>query len=170
MATTTRSERYLAKVDRREPNECWPWLASTNPCGYGTFSGGIDENGVRQQLAHRFGYALQVGPIPSGLQVCHTCDNPPCQNPAHWFLGTHRENHEDKIKKGRQGPPVRLNGSTNPNAKLTDREIAEIRRRWCTGQTQTHLALAYGVAQSHISRIVNRRQRRQPNTSIPLDS
>lgn len=84
MGTTARDplERYLEKVDRRGPDDCWEWTAARFDKGYGAF-----RLGDKQMKAHRFGYEAQIGPIPEGQYVLHRCDNPPCQNPTHWFLG-----------------------------------------------------------------------------------
>lgn len=80
-------ERFWTKVDRRGPDECWPWLDSTAPRGYGRFW-----DGHRQQQAHRAAYELLVGPIPDGLQIDHLCRNRGCVNPAHLEPVTQREN------------------------------------------------------------------------------
>jgi len=75
---------------------CWEWARSRKSTGYGvTYRNG------RQILAHRLAYETAVGPIPDGMFVCHHCDNPPCINPAHLFLGNHRDNVRDCIAKGR---------------------------------------------------------------------
>lgn len=82
----TAEERYWPKVERREDDECWPWLGYLNRDGYGQFRG----NG--EVLSHRFGYAVTVGPIPEGLTLDHLCRNRACQNPAHLEPVTMREN------------------------------------------------------------------------------
>lgn len=92
----TLEKRFWERVDKRAPQECWPWLGRTNALGYGT----IDDKGT-SKLAHRVSYELHVGPIPENHLVCHDCDNPPCCNPAHLFLGTDTENIQDMINKGR---------------------------------------------------------------------
>ncbi len=83
---------------------CIEWQGYKNKSGYGRkrFNG-------RLQLVHRIAYMLSQGgrPIPSGLLVCHKCDNPPCVNPAHLFLGTHKDNCQDAIRKGRINPSAR---------------------------------------------------------------
>jgi hypothetical protein len=79
----TLEERFWAKVDKSGgPSACWLWTASTNK-GYGQLE--IDG---RPEGAHRIAYKLSIGPIPNGLSVCHSCDNPPCCNPSHLFLGS----------------------------------------------------------------------------------
>lgn len=88
--------RFWAKVDRRGPDECWPWLAVTNHGGYGMVS--VD-NVMRR--AHRVAWELVNGPIPEGIKVLHRCDVRACCNPGHLFLGTQRANIDDMVAKGR---------------------------------------------------------------------
>lgn len=78
------------------PDECWPWQAARRRRGYGTFT--VNH---RSLVSHRIAYQLATGENPGDLFVCHTCDNPPCCNPAHLFLGTHRENMRDMVSKRR---------------------------------------------------------------------
>lgn len=96
------------------------WL---NPKGYGR----IRCRGKKTQT-HRAVYEEFVGPIPAGLLVCHTCDNPPCCNPEHLFLGSHSENQLDAVSKGRQGM---MHGEAHPSSKLTMEIARQIRQ--CRG-------------------------------------
>jgi hypothetical protein len=73
---------------------CWEWQGPKYPSGYGYLDG---------KSVHRLIYEILVEPIPDGMMVCHKCDNPPCCNPAHLFLGTAQDNCDDMIRKGRQG-------------------------------------------------------------------
>ena len=80
-----------------EPNSgCWLWDGAVNNDGYGTiFRGG------KQHKVHRLAWEEAHGPIPDGLNVCHTCDVPACCNPAHLFLGSQQDNMQDCLGKGR---------------------------------------------------------------------
>src|SRR6266568_5052152 len=81
----------LSYVDRREPDDCWEWTGKRNKLGYG-WTSSIRGTSL-SQLAHRRVYEILVEPIPSGLLCLHRCDNPPCCNPNHLFLGTHQDNN-----------------------------------------------------------------------------
>jgi hypothetical protein len=102
----TLAERFWSKVDKRGPDECWPFTGRTNGNGaypgYGWIRG--PEANRRPLAAHRISWELHNGPIPDGLFVLHKCDFPPCTNPAHLFLGTNRDNMRDAAAKGRIGP------------------------------------------------------------------
>jgi hypothetical protein len=92
------AERFWSKVDKRGPNECWEWTASRNWAGYGKF-GVSTAHGV--EGAHRVSLWLSGRETPKGMHVDHLCRNPPCVNPNHLEVVTHREN----LMRGR-GPEV----------------------------------------------------------------
>ena len=87
------AERLASRVIKT--TGCWQWLGATH-AGYGVF--GFNRQMMR---AHRVSYELYVGPIPPGLSVLHRCDNPPCTNPDHLFVGTQLDNMRDMCAKGR---------------------------------------------------------------------
>ena len=94
--TTTIEERFWAKVDRRCEGECWPWIGSCFPNGYGAFKS------ERMTTAHRAAYELLVGPIPEGLHLDHLCRNRVCVNPAHLDPVTAAENNRRAAAARRQ--------------------------------------------------------------------
>lgn len=93
------AERFWAKVDRRGPEECWPWIGTIDVYGYGALS-----RDGRVVKAHRMALELHSGVIPDNHSVCHRCDNPPCCNPAHLFAASQAENLLDMYRKGRARP------------------------------------------------------------------
>jgi hypothetical protein len=99
------ASRFWAKVDRSGgPEVCWLWTAGTKSSGYGEFS---FQGGSRP--AHQVAWELANGePFPEGMFGCHHCDNPPCVNPAHIFVGTTADNMHDALSKGRLPRSVRL--------------------------------------------------------------
>lgn len=96
--TDIRIERFWAKVEKAGDDECWLWTAATNGYGYGALSIG---NGINTS-AHRFAWALHFGEFDEDAWVLHHCDNPPCVNPAHLFLGDPLANVQDMDAKGRR--------------------------------------------------------------------
>lgn len=149
-------ERYEAKVDRSAGEDgCHPWMAARDRDGYGIFWGGerYASGGNKMVKAHRWGYVHYIGPIPDDHLVCHTCDNPSCQNPGHWFLGTPLDNMRDKIAKGRDWRPV---GELHGQATLTEDLVREIRRRVEQGETHQAVADSIGVERATVSKVVRR--------------
>ena len=117
--------KFWAGVNKRGENECWEWMRCKNSTGYGIFY-----VGVKSTLAHRFSYLINRGEIGNdalGRPLCalHRCDNPPCVNPNHLFLGTRGDNLRDMISKGRQVKNPRF-GENHPGRKLTESLVLEI--------------------------------------------
>lgn len=113
----------------------------------------ILHRGGRSKLAHRYMWEEVFGPIPEGMNVCHSCDNPACVNPAHLWLGTQLENIEDRNRKGRSRWPQ---GEKQYNAKLTNEQVTYIRTHIEISQTQ--MARLMGVSQSVVRLIRLRRK------------
>lgn len=101
-AARTIEERFYSKVaPMMDDRGCWEWMGSlaTGKWRYGKFPKGPHGSGWLQ--ASRVSWEIHNGPIPVGMKVLHKCDNPPCVNPAHLFLGTSSDNTRDMIAKGR---------------------------------------------------------------------
>lgn len=96
--------RFWEHVEIGEPDECWPWKLGRSPKGYGNTLYKVGGRNVAG--AHRIAWSKTFGTIPDGLHVLHRCDNPPCCNPSHLWLGTNTENHADSKAKGRTHRPV----------------------------------------------------------------
>jgi hypothetical protein len=147
----TIEERLRARIDTS--GDCWLWTGTTKKTGYGHMS-----VAYRKLLVHRLAYSVWVGPIPPGLLVCHHCDNPPCVRPDHLFLGTHRDNMQDMIRKGRQsyaswaGRPWSgaRRGERNPFAKLTEAQAQAIRS---SDRSDAELACLHGVSRRTVNDI-----------------
>lgn len=141
-------ERFWSKVDIRSDSECWPWLAAIRKQGEGY--GAFWYRG-RHHPAHRMAWILTHGNYAPGLVVCHRCDNPPCCNPGHLFLGTPRQNNDDKVKKRRH-----VFGARVVTARLTDNDVRAIRaaRGHITGAA---LAVEYGITRAHVYDIWRRK-------------
>lgn len=135
---------FWAKVDRS--GDCWEWLPlSRSRAGYGLHCTKALGIGQKQAYAHRIAYALEVGPIPSGIGVLHRCDNPSCCNPAHLFLGTAADNMQDCARKGR----------TRNQRRLTDGQVQAIRDRYAAGGiTFQKLGDLFGISMQHAHAIV----------------
>jgi hypothetical protein len=132
------------------PAACWPWSGARTPKGYGTYH---DADGTTR-YAHRRAWEMTNGPIPAGLLVCHSCDNPPCCNPAHLFLGTPADNSADMVAKGRSAL-----GEARSNARLTEAQVREIRIKRASGVILRVLAAEYGVHPNTIIRVTIDRKR-----------
>lgn len=145
--------RFWAKVDVRGPDECWLWLAGVGGGGYGRISDG--EGG--HVAAHRVSYEIANGEIPDGLHILHSCDNPPCVNPAHLRVGTAKDNVADAISRGRMVIPGNR-GERNPAAKLSADSVHSMRVEYdASSVTAVELADRYGVSLATVNDVVHRR-------------
>ena len=146
--------RFWRKVDKRGPDECWPWTASTVGGGYGQIGRG--GRGGGNEIAHRLSWMIANGPIPEGLYILHSCDNPICVNPAHLSPGTQKRNLDDMAAKGRANR-IGARGERGGLAKLTWPKVEKIRSKYKEGARQVDLAKEFGVSQATISEIVRRK-------------
>jgi hypothetical protein len=132
-------ERFWKKVQKCSPDECWNWFGAKKEFGYGIIR--YEKSIVR---AHRVSYEMTYGKIPDGMYVLHRCDNPPCVNPAHLFLGTHQDNMNDMCDKGRIA------------RKLTIEKAREIKQLLAEeSMSRKAIARIYGVNPSLINCIAN---------------
>lgn len=108
--------------------------------------------------AHRLSHELHTGPIPDGLHVLHSCDNPPCVNPGHLRVGTRSENLSESVARGRAGVwthPERIaRGETSGQAILTSDRVMELRRAFAAGAGPKAIAAHFGLARSTVEKVV----------------
>lgn len=161
--TQTIEERFWSKVDVRGPHECWPWLGGTDKYGYGRINSG-GKNGTPLVASH---VALELDrgyPLAPGELACHTCDNPPCCNPVHLFAGTHKDNADDMIRKGRgitgDRHPHRTRGTAargeqNGRVKLTTEQVLSIRAN--PDKPTKEIAIEYSITRWQARNILARR-------------
>lgn len=139
-------KKFLAKIERRGSDECWPWKAHVQPSGYGK----IRVNYQNWQ-AHRIAFFLHTGIDPHGLLVCHSCDNRRCCNPAHLSLGTALDNQRQRWERN----PQDVSGENSNRAILSWKQVAEIREKYATGKyAQRELGEQYGVSRSCIHSVI----------------
>jgi len=152
----TLERRFWEKV--RPTAGCWTWEASLDGRGYGQIA--FKRGGKGNMRAHRVSWEIHNGPIPDDLHVLHRCDNPPCVNPDHLFLGTQRDNVQDMWAKGRASGHFQAGesrGVKNVNAKLDPDKVTVIRERAQSGESYASLARSFNVTGPAISSLVRRR-------------
>lgn len=156
------SKQCQAQGQRKQPERIWrfgerteqgclTWTRSRHKWGYGFIR--VDE---QAQLVHRIAWELTYGPIPDGLWVLHRCDNPPCFEPTHLFLGTQADNTADMDAKGRRRSRA-VHGAEQGSALLTDDIVRQIRAQRFQGMTLKSIAAAHGIHVSTVSLVANRK-------------
>jgi hypothetical protein len=141
------NESYFAERSVVNPvTGCHEWVSPVLQSGYGVL-----KHRQKQWKAHRFLWTFRNGPIPDGMLVCHKCDNRRCINPDHLFLGTTQDNVDDKMKKGRF---KLLRGEQIGTSKLKPQDVIAIIN---DSRPQAKIAAAYGIAQSNVSMIKQRK-------------
>lgn len=140
---------FRQKIDRSGGADvCWPWTGPRKR-SYGSFK--VNDCGRRRVgRAHRLAWTLANGPIPDGLCILHRCDNPPCCNPSHLFLGTQLDNIRDRDAKGRgghgDGSYPQACGEMAYGAKLTEQAVRQIRIQAVSGCTYAEIASHHNVS------------------------
>ena len=150
-------ERFWSKVRKAgRPEECLEWAGARLPEGYGfIYAGPLYDEPVRWIRAHRLSWEMHNGKVPEGLSVLHHCDNPPCVNPAHLYVGTQLENVRDRAVR-RRGKEHRQNGTGNDNVKLTEADVRAIVAMTDAGKSQTVVAAMFGLTQPYVSKLARR--------------
>lgn len=161
--TTPVAERFAARVDRQSGpivrpslGRCWLWTGARIRNGYGH----LWVTPSQQENAHRVAWRLANAPegaeladIPPGGVIRHRCDVPLCVRPSHLLLGSYQDNADDAVARDRVS-----HGERHPGARLTEERVGEIRARYAEGGiSQRQLAAEFGVCQSVVSEIVNRK-------------
>lgn len=141
---------------------CWPWVGLLWTNGYGMFC-----VGKRKILAHRRAFEFWYGEIPKGKLILHSCDCRPCCNPLHHIPGTHKENTQDMIRKGRHAhgethgsrtcPESLHHGERSPFARYSAEQVLEVRRLAACGGSIGWIALTMEMSSQNVSAIVARR-------------
>lgn len=140
------AECFWEKVDKRGKDECWPWVGGLDARGYGSLG---RRDGATTGKAHRISYELNVGAIPAGLCVLHRCDNPPCVNPNHLFVGTNGDNTTDKTLKGRAARKINI--KTAKQIFVIQRPTREIAQRFDVSESLVG-QIKRGDVWSHVTR------------------
>lgn len=131
------------------PDDCWEWQGGLSH-GYGRV--GLNNKTIS---THKAMFEMFKGPVPSGMFLCHHCDNPKCCNPDHLFLGTQADNMKDCAKKKRH-----VFGERSKLAKLSNSDVAKIRQLVSEGVSQKDVAKMFNVSVSNISKIMTGASRR----------
>lgn len=160
-------ERFWSYVRKpADPDACWEWTGGRNEFGYGLIVKGPKKEDGKIR-AHRLSWEIAYGPVPEGKDILHRCIATPwCVNPAHLYPGNDKDNRKDCKDQDRHE-----RGSRHWNAKLTEDQVASIRKQHATGAKQgAELAREYGVGQSTIHWIVTGRNWHHAGSGEPEDA
>lgn len=161
--------RFWEKVDIRGEDECWPWMAARIGNGYGSFTIANKKRGGLKVVASRISCYLAHGPCTqSWNKTLHSCDNPPCCNPAHLRWGTQQHNVDDAVERNRHVLPPKNTpgrnvgkmpvGSAVYNQSLTEAQVREIwRLHLIGGMTTSQIAMAVGAKQHTVADVARGR-------------
>lgn len=156
----TLGERLWSRIIKM-PNGCWEWQGYRMPKGYGQI--GLDLGAGKTMTTHRAAWMLTHGEIPPDLFVCHKCDNPPCVNPDHLFLGTIHDNNADRDAKGRTKRGFELDRTvlSEEDVRMVRREYRRFRVPGVRGyrSNSKELAAQLGVSRKYIAAIAAGKER-----------
>ena len=145
------TERIATKVDRRGPDECWPWIGSVSksPNGdYGALSVRVGSRSLHVQ-AHRLVYWIERGAVEDGLLVRHICNNTLCCNARHLAVGTTKDNSDDMVKAGRV-----CRGERHRRTKLTEQQVRTAREQSAEGTTVHEIATTLNIVEGSLYQIL----------------
>jgi hypothetical protein len=147
-------QRFWSKVDKSGgPDACWPWTASRHVKGYGQFR----VSRTQTKKAHRLAYTYTKGEIPEDMQVMHSCDYPPCCNPAHLSVGTSNDNTQDMINKGRKYMGSVNRGVEHGMAKINEDIVRYIRKSYSEGARIIQIAAELSLQEGVVFQVVHRK-------------
>lgn len=142
--------RFWRYVRKAGPDECWLWIGCLDAYGYEAMNSGKHACSLK---AHRVSYELHKGPVPKGLEVCHSCKKRACVNPAHLRADTRRSNQADRIKDGTANI-----GTQNPMAVVTEGIVRKIRMMYIPRRcTLREVGKVFGIGESTVRDIVRRK-------------
>lgn len=137
-------------------DDCWPWIGLSFKKQKGMLPYGRVTIFGYHTTAHRASYLLRHGHIPEDMLVCHSCDNPPCVNPKHLFLGDSMANMQDCASKGRV-VIVPQRGEAHGGCKLTRNDVLKIRQLRSSGESLVSLAVKFGTTMQNVHLIAQRK-------------
>lgn len=155
---TDLQQKLKSQVKIDPETSCWNWQRTKTPKGYGR---------IGDSYAHRVSYETFIGPIPKRLCVCHRCDNPSCINPAHLFVGTHKDNMQDCVQKNRISRKGGRRGEAHHSAKLSVEKVEAIFTAYSNGQPVAEIAQSLGLKPSSIYKVLKRKSWKALNLEAP---